>query len=137
MEASVYLAYDYPVLGAFWTVMWIFLWVLWLVLLFRIIVDLFRDHEMNGWLKALWLLFLILIPFLGVLVYVIARGKDMGKREISHAQEQQAAFNSYIRETAGGSGKSTADELARLSELRTKGDLTEAEFQQAKQKLLT
>ncbi|WP_371680158.1 SHOCT domain-containing protein [Streptomyces sp. NBC_01276] len=136
MEASVYLAYDYPVLGAFWTVMWIFLWVLWLVLLFRIIVDLFRDHEMNGWLKALWLLFLILIPFLGVLVYVIARGKNMGKREISHAQEQQEAFNSYIRETAGGSGKSTADELARLSELRTKGDLTEAEFQQAKQKLL-
>ncbi|MFB0632108.1 SHOCT domain-containing protein [Streptomyces sp. AB3(2024)] len=136
MEASVYLAYDYPVLGAFWTVMWIFLWVLWLVLLFRIIVDLFRDHEMNGWLKALWLLFLILIPFLGVLVYVIARGKNMGKREITHAQEQQAAFNSYIRETAGGSTKSTADELARLSELRTKGDLTEAEFQQAKQKLL-
>lgn len=136
MEASVYLAYDYPVLGAFWTVMWIFLWVLWLVLLFRIIVDLFRDHEMNGWLKALWLLFLILIPFLGVLVYVIARGKNMGKREIKHAQEQQEAFNSYIRETAGGSAKSTADELARLSELRTKGDLTEAEFQQAKQKLL-
>ncbi|MFE3765289.1 SHOCT domain-containing protein [Streptomyces sp. NPDC059104] len=137
MQASVYLAYDYPVLGAFWTVMWIFLWVLWLVLLFRIIVDLFRDHEMNGWLKALWLLFLILIPFLGVLVYVIARGKNMGRREITHAQEQQEAFNSYIRETAGTSGKSTADELARLSELRTKGDLTEAEFQQAKQKLLT
>ncbi|MET8754872.1 SHOCT domain-containing protein [Streptomyces sp. NPDC004667] len=136
MQASVYLAYDYPVLGAFWTVMWIFLWVLWLVLLFRIIVDLFRDHEMNGWLKALWLLFLILIPFLGVLVYVIARGKNMGRREITHAQEQQEAFNSYIRETAGTSGKSTADELARLSELRTKGDLTEAEFQQAKQKLL-
>ncbi|MCX5195117.1 SHOCT domain-containing protein [Streptomyces sp. NBC_00249] len=136
MDGSVYLAYDYPVLGAFWTVMWIFLWVMWLFLLFRIIIDLFRDHEMNGWLKAAWLLFLLLIPFLGVLVYVIARGKNMGKREIKHAQEQQEAFNSYVRDAAGSSGKSTADELARLSELKAKGDLSEAEFQQAKQKLL-
>ncbi|MEU8773712.1 SHOCT domain-containing protein [Streptomyces sp. NPDC048606] len=137
MDRSAYLAYDYPVLGAFWTVMWIFLWVMWLILLFRIIVDLFRDHEMNGWVKAAWLLFLLLIPFLGVLVYVIARGKNMGRREIKHAQEQQEAFNTYIREAAGTSGKSTADELARLSELKAKGDLSEAEFQQAKQKLLT
>ncbi|MFD8983510.1 PLDc N-terminal domain-containing protein [Streptomyces sp. NPDC059564] len=136
MDASVYLAYDYPVLGAFWTVMWIFLWVMWLILLFRIIVDLFRDHEMNGWLKAAWLLFVCIIPFLGVLVYVIARGKDMGKREIAHAQEQQQAFNAYVREAAGTSGKSTTEELARLSELKAKGDLSEAEFQQAKQKLL-
>lgn len=136
MDASVYLAYDYPLLGAFWTVMWIFLWVMWLILLFRIIVDLFRDHEMNGWLKAAWLLFLILIPFLGVLVYVIARGKEMGKREVKHAQEQQQALNTYIREAAGTSGKSTTDELARLSELKAKGDLSEAEFQQAKSKLL-
>ncbi|MEU8460913.1 SHOCT domain-containing protein [Streptomyces sp. NPDC029003] len=139
MDASVYLAYDYPVLGAFWTVMWIFLWVMWLILLFRIIVDLFRDHEMNGWLKAAWLLFLLLIPFLGVLVYVIARGKNMGRREIKHAQEQQEALNNYIRQTAGTTGttgKNTTDELARLSELKAKGDLTEAEFQQAKQKLL-
>ncbi|MDA5285570.1 SHOCT domain-containing protein [Streptomyces sp. NPDC054904] len=137
MDGSVYLAYDYPVLGAFWTVMWIFLWVMWLVLLFRIVVDLFRDHEMSGWLKAAWLLFLILIPFLGVLVYVIARGRNMGRREIKHAQEQQQAFNAYIRDAAGSTGKNTTDELARLSELKAKGDLSEAEFQQAKQKLLT
>ncbi|MGW7317565.1 SHOCT domain-containing protein [Streptomyces sp. NPDC054854] len=137
MDGSVYLAYDYPVLGAFWTVMWIFLWVMWLVLLFRIVVDLFRDHEMSGWVKAAWLLFLILIPFLGVLVYVIARGRNMGKREIKHAQEQQQAFNAYIRDAAGSTGKNTTDELARLSELKAKGDLSEAEFQQAKQKLLT
>ena len=137
MDGSVYLAYDYPVLGAFWTVMWVFLWVMWLVLLFRIVVDLFRDHEMSGWAKAAWLLFLILIPFLGVLVYVIARGRNMGRREIKHAQEQQEAFNAYIRDAAGGTGKNTTDELARLSELKAKGDLSEAEFQQAKQKLLT
>ncbi|MFI5637352.1 SHOCT domain-containing protein [Streptomyces goshikiensis] len=134
MDSSVYLAYDYPVLGAFWTVMWIFLWVLWLILLFRIIVDVFRDHEMNGWIKALWLLFIILIPFLGVLVYVIARGRDMGRREFKHAQDQQQAFSSYIRETAK-SGSAT-EELERLSQLKAKGVLTEEEFQQAKQKLL-
>ncbi|MFD3546642.1 SHOCT domain-containing protein [Streptomyces sp. NPDC058655] len=136
MDGSVYLAYDYPVLGAFWTVMWIFLWVMWLVLLFRVIVDVFRDHEMSGWIKALWLLFLILIPFLGVLVYVIARGRNMGKREVEHAQERQEAFNAYIRETVKDPGRAGADNLVKLSELKAKGDLSEEEFQRAKQKLL-
>ncbi|MFJ6632193.1 SHOCT domain-containing protein [Streptomyces sp. NPDC091376] len=135
MDGTVYLAYDYPVLGAFWTVMWIFLWVMWLVLLFRVIMDIFRDHDMSGWAKAAWLLFVLLIPFLGVLVYVIVRGKEMGKREIQQAQQQQEAFNSYIRQTAKGS--STGEELARLSELKAKGDLSEAEFQRAKEKLLS
>ncbi|MDI9885486.1 MULTISPECIES: SHOCT domain-containing protein [Streptomyces] len=135
MDDTVYLAYDYPVLGAFWTVMWIFLWVVWLVLLFRVFVDIFRDHEMSGWAKAAWLIFMLLIPFLGVLVYVIVRGKDMGKREITHAQEQQEAFNAYIRQTAKGAGP--GDELARLSELKAKGDLSEEEFQRAKDKLLS
>ncbi|MEU2491329.1 SHOCT domain-containing protein [Streptomyces sp. NPDC007883] len=135
MHDTVYLAYDYPVLGAFWTVMWLFLWVVWLVLLFRVFVDIFRDHEMSGWAKAAWLIFVLLIPFLGVLVYVIVRGRDMGRREIKHAQEQQEAFNAYIRQTAKGTG--TGDELARLSELKAKGDLSEEEFQRAKQKLLS
>ncbi|MEU4130435.1 SHOCT domain-containing protein [Streptomyces wuyuanensis] len=135
MDDTVYLAYDYPVLGAFWTVMWIFLWVVWLVLLFRVFVDIFRDHEMSGWAKAAWLIFMLLIPFLGVLVYVIVRGRDMGKREIKHAQEQQEAFNAYIRQTAKGAGP--GDELARLSELKAKGDLSEEEFQRAKDKLLS
>ncbi|MCZ7456498.1 SHOCT domain-containing protein [Streptomyces sp. WMMC940] len=135
MGDTVYLAYDYPVLGAFWTVMWIFLWVVWLVLLFRVFVDIFRDHEMSGWAKAAWLIFMLLIPFLGVLVYVIVRGRDMGKREIKHAQEQQEAFNAYIRQTAKGAGP--GDELARLSELKAKGDLSEEEFQRAKDKLLS
>ncbi|MCJ1678543.1 SHOCT domain-containing protein [Streptomyces sp. APSN-46.1] len=136
MDGSVYLAYDYPVLGAFWTVMWIFLWVFWLVLLFRIIIDIFRDHEMNGWIKALWLLFVMVIPFLGVLIYVCVRGRDMGKREIKHAQEQQEAFSAYVRETAQGAGKGTADDLVRLSELKARGELSEEEYQQAKRKLL-
>ncbi|TVL92491.1 SHOCT domain-containing protein [Streptomyces sp. LX-29] len=134
--AAQTLAYDYPVLGAFWTVMWIFLWVFWLVLLFRVFVDVFRDHEMSGWGKAGWLLFVIVVPFLGVLVYVIARGRDMGRREIQHAREQQRAFDEYIRQAAGTGTVGSADELSRLSELKARGDLTEEEFQRAKEKLL-
>ncbi|TQK45548.1 phospholipase D-like protein [Streptomyces sp. SLBN-118] len=137
MAGDLVLAYDYPVLGAFWTVMWIFLWIMWLMLLFRVIIDLFRDHEMNGWAKTGWLLFVLIIPFLGVLVYVLVRGKDMGKRDVRQAQEQQAAMDDYIRETAGAGGtKGGADELAKLSELKARGDLSEAEFQAAKEKIL-
>ncbi|GLF92707.1 SHOCT domain-containing protein [Streptomyces yaizuensis] len=134
MEDQLILAYDYPLLGAFWTVMWIFLWVMWFLLLFRVITDIFRDDSLGGWVKAAWLIFVLIVPFLGVLVYVIARGKRMGTREIRHAQERQAAMDDYIRQTARTGG--SADELAKLSELKAKGDITEAEFQQAKEKIL-
>ncbi|MEU4268990.1 SHOCT domain-containing protein [Streptomyces sp. NPDC026092] len=132
------LAYDYPVLGAFWTVMWIFLWVLWIVLLFRIIGDIFRDDELSGAAKTGWLIFVVVVPFLGVFVYVLARGKGMGKREARHVQAQQQAFDDYVRETAGsGAGPGgEADQLAKLSEIRAKGDITDAEFQRAKEKIL-
>ncbi|MFF9343889.1 MULTISPECIES: SHOCT domain-containing protein [unclassified Streptomyces] len=113
--------------------LWFFLWILWFILLFRIIMDIFRDHEMNGWAKAGWLAFVVLLPFLGVLVYVIARGKDMGRREIAQARAQQRDFDAYIRETASGTARSgSVDELARLSELRSRGDITEEEFRRAK-----
>ncbi|MFC8272645.1 SHOCT domain-containing protein [Streptomyces sp. NPDC057271] len=132
------LAYDYPVLGAFWTVMWIFLWVLWIVLLFRVIGDIFRDDELSGAAKTGWLVFVVLVPFLGVFVYVLARGKGMGKRETRHVQAQQQALDDYIRETAGsGTGPGNeADQLAKLSEIRAKGDITDTEFQRAKEKIL-
>ena len=76
-------AYDYPLLNVFWTMLWIFLWIAWLFLLFRVFADIFRNHEMSGWGKALWSIFVILVPFLGVLVYIIAHGSDMTKRDIS------------------------------------------------------
>ncbi|MEV4973681.1 SHOCT domain-containing protein [Streptomyces scopuliridis] len=137
MDGSVYLAYDYPVLGAFWTMLWVFLWVLWFVVLFRVIVDIFRDDSMSGWAKAGWLLLVIVLPFVGVLVYVLARGKDMGKRETEHVRAQQKAFDSYVRETARGTGgTSEVDELAKLSEIRAKGDITDEEFRRAKEKIL-
>ncbi|GGZ83770.1 SHOCT domain-containing protein [Streptomyces echinoruber] len=137
MSTATYLAYDYPLLSAFWTMLVFFLWIMWFVLLFRIVMDIFRDDTLSGWGKAGWLVFVILLPFLGVLVYVIARGRDMGRREIAQARAQQQAFDSYVRETAGTGRPSGADELARLSEIRARGDISDEEFQRAKELVLT
>ncbi|MEU0943523.1 SHOCT domain-containing protein [Streptomyces canus] len=138
MSASTYLAYDYPLLSVFWSMLWFFLWIMWFVLLFRVVVDIFRDDALSGWAKAGWLVFTIVLPFLGVFVYVIARGKNMGRREVAQARAQQQAFDSYIRETAkDGGGTTSADELARLSEIRAKGDITDAEFARAKELVLS
>ncbi len=135
--SAQYLAYDFPLLSAFWTVFWIFLWIMWFVLLFRIITDIFRDDAMSGWAKAGWLVLAILLPFLGVFIYVIARGKNMGRREVAQARAQQEEFNSYIRQTAAGGQTSSVDELARLSEIRSRGDITDEEFRRAKELVLT
>ena len=137
MSAQTYLAYDYPLLSAFWTMLVFFLWIMWFVLLFRVVVDIFRDDDLSGWAKAGWLALCILLPFLGVFVYVVARGKNMGRREIAQAREQQEAFDSYVRETAKGTGPSSSvDELARLSEIRARGDITDDEFRRAKELVL-
>ncbi|EST38350.1 hypothetical protein N566_07835 [Streptomycetaceae bacterium MP113-05] len=131
------LAYDYPVLGAFWTVMWIFLWVMWLILLFRVITDLFRDHALGGWAKAGWLVFLIVVPFIGVVVYVVARGTDMARRERRRTEEQMESLNASLRDAAyDDSNRAEVDRLTRLADLRKRGDLTESEFQTAKEKIL-
>ncbi|WP_128376917.1 SHOCT domain-containing protein [Streptomyces cavernae] len=137
MDSSVYMAYDYPLLGAFWTMMWVFLWVLWFVLLFRVITDIFRDDTMSGWAKAGWLVFAVVLPFLGVFVYVLARGKGMGMREREQARARQQALDTYIRETAGGPGRpSEIEELAKLSDIRARGDISDEEFRRAKEKIL-
>ncbi|MEV5959363.1 SHOCT domain-containing protein [Streptomyces sp. NPDC051987] len=139
MSAQTYLAYDYPLLSAFWTMLWLFLWIMWLVLLFRVIVDIFRDDSMGGWAKAGWLALCIVVPFLGVLIYVIARGKGMGEREVAQARDQQKAFESYIRQTAqSGPGQSSSvDELAKLSEMKSRGDISDEEFRKAKALVLS
>ncbi|MFI6564379.1 SHOCT domain-containing protein [Streptomyces sp. NPDC050534] len=138
MSTPTYLAYDYPMLSIFWSMLVFFLWIMWFILLFRIIVDIFRDDTMSGWGKAGWLVFVIVLPFLGVFVYVIARGKNMGRREVAEHQAQQHAFDSYVRETAKGAGSpSSADELAKLSEIRARGDITDEEFARAKDLVLS
>ncbi|MFE5487355.1 SHOCT domain-containing protein [Streptomyces sp. NPDC056527] len=129
---------DYPLLNVFWTMLWFFIWIMWLFLLFKVITDIFRDHDMNGWAKAGWLILCIVLPYLGVLIYVIARGKSMTQRDLKQAKESEAAFQSYIRKAAGTtSGGGHADELARLAELKEKGAITNEEFEKAKAKVLS
>jgi len=130
------LAYDYPLMGLFWTMLWFFLWFAWLMLLFRVFADIFRSKDMGGFAKALWSIFVIFLPFLGVLIYVIARGHKMTERDIADAQRNEAAFRSYVQDAAG-SGGGTADELAKLADLKAQGVLTEEEFAQQKAKLLS
>ncbi|MFF3614596.1 SHOCT domain-containing protein [Streptomyces sp. NPDC002580] len=132
--STLNLAADYPLLNVFWTTMWFFLWILWFMLLFRVIGDIFRDDALSGWGKAGWCVFVVILPFLGIFVYLIARGRGMGEREMRRIQRSQEDMNSYIRETAGSSGK--ADELAKLADLKTNGHITAEEFEKAKAKVL-
>jgi hypothetical protein len=129
------LAYDYPILGLFWSMLIFFLWFAWLMLLFRVFADIFRSHDMGGWAKGLWSIFVILVPFLGVFIYVIVNGRSMGERDLAAAQQREAEFQTYVRQTAGTTG--AADELAKLAALRDSGALTDAEFAAQKAKLLT
>ncbi|MFD4862109.1 SHOCT domain-containing protein [Streptomyces atratus] len=133
---------DYPLLNLFWTMLWFFLWIMWLFLLFKVISDIFRSDDLGGWGKAGWLIVALVLPYLGVLVYVIVRGKSMGKRDIKEVQQREAAFKAYVREAAGTSGASGpqkgghVDDLAKLAELKDKGAITDEEYQRAKTKLL-
>jgi len=114
-------------------VLQIFLFVIWFWILITIISDLFRDHEASGWTKAFWIIFLILLPFLGALIYLIVRGKGMRDRAIAEQAEVQKQMNQYIRETAAAG--SPADELQKLVDLKEKGAISEEEFQSMKAKI--
>ena len=129
------LAYDYPLLSLFWTMLLLFLWVAFFFLLFKVIVDIFRSRDLGGWGKALWLIFVIVLPFLGVLVYVIARGQSMTQRDLDEVKAQEQAFQAYVQQTAGAGG--SADELAKLADLKDRGVITDAEFEQQKAKILS
>jgi hypothetical protein len=127
------LAYDFPILGLFWTMLILFLWVAWIMLVFHVLVDVFRS-DMGGFSKALWAIFVIVIPWLGVLIYLIANGDKMTGRSIAAAQQQQAQMDAYIRQTAASGG--TAEELTKLATLRDQGVITADEFESQKSKLL-
>jgi ABC-type multidrug transport system fused ATPase/permease subunit len=127
-------ASSYPLLNAFWTILYIFVFILWLMILFRVIWDIFRSHDLSGLAKAAWLLFILILPLLGVIVYLIARGGSMHERDVRIAQAQNQAFQSWVQGVSGRG--STADELAKLADLREKGVITDAEFDQAKAKIL-
>jgi len=129
------LGYDYPILGFFWSMLIFFLWFAWLILLFRIFADIFRQKEMGGLAKAMWVIFVIFLPFLGVLMYIIFNGGSMAQRDYQSAVDQQKAFDTYVKQTAGTA--SSADELAKLADLKAKGILSDAEFAAQKAKILS
>jgi Short C-terminal domain/Phospholipase_D-nuclease N-terminal len=127
-------SYSYPLLGAFWTVFEIFLWIIWIWILIYVFVDIFRSRDLSGWAKALWFLFVLFIPLIGVLVYLIARGGEMHERAAQEAQLQDRAFRTYVQETAGSTN--SADQLAKLAGLRDRGVITPEEFEREKVKVL-
>lgn len=129
------LAADYPFLEALWTIFIFFVWIAWVFLLVRILIDVFRRRDAGGWKKAAWVIFLILVPFLGVLVYLITNGAEMGERDVEQARAQRAQFDEYVRQTAGGGGGAAA-EIAKAKELLDSGAITQAEFEQLKQRAL-
>jgi type VI protein secretion system component VasK len=126
---------NYPLLNIFWTMLEFFLWILWFFLLFRIIGDLFRSHDVSGWGKAGWMILVIVLPFLGVLIYVVVRGSGMAKRDAEQLQKSQDAFKAYVRDAAKDT--TPTDQLSTLNDLHERGVLDDTEFQRAKEKLLT
>jgi hypothetical protein len=127
-------ATDYPLLQVFLSMLYFFLFVIWIWIAIMVVVDIFRSHDLGGWGKAFWFLFVIVIPYLGVFVYLIARGGKMHERQIADATAQQKAFDQYVQQTAGAGD--VAGQLEKLAALRDKGDISAEEFEAQKAKLL-
>ena len=120
----------------FLSFLWFFLFFIWIWLLIVVFSDIFRSHDLSGWAKALWIIFVVILPYLGVFVYLIARGRHMQEHAVSDAKQRDADFRQYVQNAAGTSGGGAADEITRLADLRDKGVITDAEFEQAKAKAL-
>ncbi|HET6686856.1 MAG TPA: SHOCT domain-containing protein [Jiangellaceae bacterium] len=125
-----------PLLDLFWTMLWFFLFIAWIWLLISIITDIFRSDDLSGWAKALWILFVIVVPWLGALIYLIARGGSMQERAMRDATERAKAQRQYIQEVASTGAPSSAEELTKLAQLRDSGVITADEFEAQKAKLL-
>jgi hypothetical protein len=120
----------------FWSMLWFFMFFIWIWLLISLFGDIFRSSDLSGGAKAMWTIFIIILPFLGVLVYLIVRGNSMQDRALKDAASQEAQFKSYVQSVASTSGGGSADELAKLADLRDKGVISPAEFDAAKAKAL-
>jgi Phospholipase_D-nuclease N-terminal/Short C-terminal domain len=128
------IAADYPFMDVFWTMLVFFSWVIWFWLLITVFADLFRRHDISGWGKAAWTLFVIVLPFLGVLVYLIAQGKHMAERKAADVKASRAEFDDYVRQVASDGGPT--DQIARAKQLLDSGTIDAAEFEQLKRKAL-
>ena len=124
---------DFPFLEFLWAMIVFFAWIAWIWIAITCFIDIFRRHDIGGWGKALWVVFIILLPFLGVLVYLIAQHDNMRERSLKQAQEQQAAFDKYVKDTAGGS----AAEIAQAKQLLDAGTITQEEFDSIKARALS
>jgi hypothetical protein len=127
------IAADYPFLDVFWTIIIFFCWVIWIWIVITVFIDVFRRDDIGGWQKAAWVVFVIVLPFLGVLIYLIAQHDGMRRRSEKQAQAQQQAFDQYVRDTAGGS----AGEIAKAKELLDSGAITQEEYDRLKAKALS
>ena len=125
---------SYPLLDIFWTMLEFFLWIVWIWIFVMVIFDIFRSRDLSGWGKALWVLFVAIIPLIGVLVYLIVRGGSMHERMVQQAQQQDQQLRDYVQETAGS--QSPADQLTKLADLRDRGVITPEEFEREKAKVL-
>ena len=130
-------SYNYPLLDILWTMLEFFILFMFIWLMIMVFSDIFRSHDMGGGAKALWVIFVIILPPIGILVYLIARGGSMHERAVQQAEAQQKAFDNYVKQTAGTPGSSAADQLAKLADLQKQGVITDAEFDAQKAKLLS
>jgi hypothetical protein len=129
------LATDYPFLDLMWTMVIFFVWILWFWLLFTVFADIFRRHDLSGLGKTGWIVFAILLPFLGVFIYLITQNVGMTERNLQRSRAQRDQFDQYVRQTAGG-GAGAAAEIDKAKQLLDSGAITEAEFEALKQKAL-
>ena len=127
------LAADYPFLGVFWSMLVFFVWIAWFWLLITVFADVFRRHDLSGWGKTGWLIFVIVLPFLGVFVYLIANSKEMAERNVKEVATAQAQFDDHVRSVAGGGA---AAEIEKAKGLLDSGAITQAEYDAIKQKAL-
>jgi hypothetical protein len=124
---------DLPFLEVLWTMIIFFAWVIYIWIAITVLMDVFRRHDIGGWTKAFWVVFVIVLPFLGILMYLITQHQGMAERNVKEARAQKAAFDDYVREATGGS----AGEIAKAKELLDAGTITQAEFDQIKAKALS
>jgi Short C-terminal domain/Phospholipase_D-nuclease N-terminal len=133
---SLLAASSYPLLNIFWSIFEFFLWIIWIWILIMIFIDIFRSHDLSGWAKALWFLFVLFIPLIGVLVYLIVRGGSMHERAVAQARHQDQEFRQYVQQAAATAPASTADQLSKLADLRDRGVISAEEFEREKAKVL-
>jgi Short C-terminal domain/Phospholipase_D-nuclease N-terminal len=126
-------AADYPFMDVLWSMIIFFFWVIWIWIVITVLIDVFRRHDINGWLKALWVVFVVILPWLGVLIYLIVEHDGMRERSIKQARSQREAFDDYVRDTAGGG---SAGEIAKAKELLDSGAINQEEFEKLKAKAL-